>query len=573
MSNILPIRTNYYFQGEINPHDLTLLKTWVEQLEKETPKTTLELDEFLNKVDELNHKIRDTGGEIYIKMTCDTIDKKIVEDYTAFQQNISAYYAPKDFAFKNIVLNSPALKDWVVEHGKTGSLLERILKNDSDLFREENVALEIKENELGIEYRSITGSMTVEFNGEEKTLPEMAIFLKDKDRNVREKAWRVRSEKMLTHKDELNVLFNKLYELRQEIAKNAGFDNYRDYMHQAKGRFSYTVQDIHNFHDAVESEIMPLIAELNQKRKDTLQIDNLKPWDMSVSLDGKLLKPVKKTEDLIPKHITMMQQIDPIFGENFSSMDASKLLDLFNRKNKAPGGYSYPLYKYGASFIFMNAVGLHSDLTTLIHEIGHAMHEFAQADHKYSSLLGLPMEAAELASMSMEMISMDRWKECYTDKEDFRKAKYDQIEGALKFFPWCMTIDSFQQKIYTDSGTTELREQAFIDVMDRFSNKAGLNWSGLEQERAIQWLFQLHIFEVPFYYIEYGIAQLGALAVYREYKQNPKIAVENYKKFLNIGHQVPLADIYKIAGIELKFTKEYIRELVQFVREELKELS
>ena len=573
MSKKLPIRKNNYFQGDINPHDLSLLKIWVEELEKKAPKTVAELDRFLNKVEELNHKIRDTGGEIYIKMTCDTADKEIVKDYTAFQQNISAYFAPKDFAFKNIILNSPALNDWIAEHGKTGTLLERILKNDRDLFREENVALGIKESELDVEYRSITGSMTVEFNGEEKTLPEMAIFLKDKDRSVRESAWRARSEKMLSHKEELNTLFDKLYVLRQEMAKNAGFDNYRDYMHQAKGRFSYTVKDVHDFHDAVESEIMPLIAELNQKRKDTLKVDTLKPWDMGVSLDGKLLKPVKNAEDLIPKHIIMMQKTDPLFGENFSAMNDTKLLDLFNRKNKAPGGYSYPLYKYGASFIFMNAVGLHSDLTTLVHEIGHAMHEFAQADHKYTSLLDLPMEAAELASMSMEMISMDHWNECYTDAEDFRKAKYDQIEGALKFFPWCMTVDSFQQKIYTDSGTAELREKAFMDIMDRFSNKAGLDWSGLERERAIQWLFQLHIFEIPFYYIEYGIAQLGALAVYREYKKNPQLAVENYKKFLNVGHQVPLADIYKTAGIELKFTKEYIRELVQFIREELNELS
>ncbi len=565
----MTLKQDKYFIGAIDPYDLTLLKIWVESLEQEKPQTVDELEVFLQKVDELNHKLRDTAGEIYIKMTCDTADKKIVEDYTAFQQNVSAYYAPKDFAFKNIILDSPALEGWIAQHGKTGTLLQRILKNDSDLFREENVALGIKENELGVEYRSIAGSMTVDFRGEEKTLPEMGVFLKDKDRTVREEAWRVRSEKMLTHKDELNTLFDKLYDLRQEIAKNTGFDNYRDYMHQAKGRFSYTVQDVLDFHDAVQTEMIPLITELNQKRKEILKIDTLKPWDMGVSLDGKMLKPVETPEDLIPKHISMMQKTDPMFGDNFSAMNDNNLLDLFNRKNKAPGGYSYPLYKYGASFIFMNAVGLHSDLTTLVHEIGHAMHEFAQADHSYTSLLDLPMEAAELASMSMEMITMEHWDECYTNSEDLKKARYDQIEGALKFFPWCMIVDSFQQHIYTSDK--ELREKMFLEVMNRFS--AGVDWSDLEDLKAIQWLFQLHIFEVPFYYIEYGIAQLGALAVYREYKKNPQLAVDNYKKFLHVGHQIPLSDIYKTAGIELKFTREYIRDLVSFIREELEELS
>lgn len=569
---VLEAKNSLYFKGEIDPYNISLLQNWVEGLESETPQTVDELDLFLKKFDELNHKINDTGADIYIKMTCDTSDKKIVEDYNAFQQNIVAYYAEKDFNLKKMILNSPALKDWTIQHDQTGKLLEKIVRNSHDLFREKNIPLAIKESELGVEYRSITGSMTVEFQGEEKTLPEMAVFLQDSDRSIREAAWKKRAEKMIQHKQELNDLFDKLYQIRQEIAKNAGFENYRDYAHQSKNRFSYTIDDVCAFHEAVKEEMLPLIAELNEKRKKDMKLDTLRPWDMSIPVDGKVLKPVSNPEDLIPKHITIMELTDPVFGANFTSMRDSNLLDLFNRKNKAPGGYSYPLYKYGASFIFMNAVGMHSDLTTLVHEIGHAMHEFAQADHKYSSLLGLPMEAAELASMSMEMLTMEHWKECYTNPEDVRKAKYDQISGALKFFPWCMIVDKFQQEIYTIADTAEKREQAFLNIMSQFSDKVGLDWSGLEEQKAIQWLFQLHIFEVPFYYIEYGIAQLGALAVYREYKKNPQKALENYKNFLNAGSQKPLSELYKIAGIELKFTKEYISELVQFIREELSTL-
>ncbi|MGL4388359.1 MAG: M3 family oligoendopeptidase [Brevinema sp.] len=569
----LSIKSPVFFEGVIDPYDISRLESWVSQLEHSNPQTLEELELFLKKIDELNHKINDTGAQIYIKSTCDTSDKKILEDYNAFQQNIIGYYAAKDFAFKKIILNSPALSEWINTHSTTGVLLEKIMRNSYELFREENIPLSIKESELGIEYRTIVGGMSVEFNGEEKTLPELAVYLHEKDRSIRESAWRARNIKMMEHKDQLNKLFDQLFDIRQEMAKNAGFKNFRDLTHQAKGRFSYTVEDIHAFHDAVHEEIMPLIAELNKKRKNTLKLDTLRPWDMAVSLDGKILKPVKDPKDLVPKHITMMTKTDPLFGQNFTSMRDTDLLDLFNRKNKAPGGYSYPLYQYGASFIFMNAVGMHSDLITLVHEIGHAMHEFAQAKHQYTSLLGLPMEAAELASMSMEMLTMDHWNECYDDPADFKKAKYDQIAGALKFFPWCMIVDKFQQQIYTVANTAEKREQAFLEIMKQFSDKAGLDWSGLEEQKAIQWLFQLHIFEVPFYYIEYGIAQLGALAVYREYKKDKHRALENYKNFLNAGHQKPLAELYHIAGIELKFTKEYIRDLVSFIKEELETLN
>ncbi|MGL4560918.1 MAG: M3 family oligoendopeptidase, partial [Brevinema sp.] len=499
----LSTKPSVFFEGTIDPYDISLLESWVTKLEQEQPNTLEELELFLQKIDELNHKINDTGAEIYIKSTCDTSDKKILEDYQAFQQNIIGYYAAKDFSFKKIMLASQALPVWIQKHDQTGVLLDKLIRNSYDLFREENIPLSIEESALGLEYRTIVGGMTVHFQDEEKTMPELAVYLQDSDRSIREAAWRTRSEKMHAHKEELNALFDKLFTIRQQIAHNAGFKNFRDYAHQAKNRFSYTIEDIHAFHDAVQEEMMPLIAELNQKRKQTLNLDRLRPWDMAVSLDGKILKPVADPADLIPKHISMMTKTDPLFGQNFTSMRDTDLLDLFNRKNKAPGGYSYPLSKYGASFIFMNAVGMHSDLTTLVHEIGHAMHEFAQSNHQYTSLLGLPMEAAELASMSMEMLTMDHWKECYTDPADFKKAKYDQIAGALKFFPWCMIVDKFQQKIYTNADTAEKREKAFLEIMTQFSDKAGLDWSGLEREKAIQWLFQLHIFEVPFYYIEY----------------------------------------------------------------------
>ncbi len=569
MAKKLDAKINKYFNEDIDIYNPVILKEWVEKLENENPQTVEELEEFINKIDSLNLKINDIVADIYIKMTCHTDEKKHEEDYNTFQKNITSYYAPKDFNFKSIILNSPALNEWIKENGETAELFHKILKNDHDMFREKNVKLEIKESEIAIAYTSTIGGTTIHFNDLELTIPQIDAFMKDPNREVREKAWRAKNDKMIEHKSKLNDIFDNLYSVRVKMAKNAGFDNYRDYMHKLKGRFSYTVEDVYNFHSSVESEMLPLILKINEKRKEKLNVDKLRPWDMGVDLDGRVLRPVETPKDLIPKTISILNSTDELFGDNFSSMNETNLLDLFNRKNKAPGGYSYPLHKYGASFIFMNAVGLHSDLGTILHEAGHAMHEFAQADHKYTSFLSLPMEAAELASMSMEMITMDNWNICYTDNSDFEKAKYTQIEESLKFFPWCMTIDSFQHRIYTDANNSELREKVFLDTMSRFSDSIGVDWEGLEKEKKIKWLNQLHIFEIPFYYIEYGIAQLGALSVYRAYKKDSKKAIENYKNFLNTGHKAPLGSLYKAAGIELKFTKDYIKELIDFIAKDL----
>jgi len=565
----LELREYKYYKEDIDQYNPINLKKWIEELENKTPKTVSELEEFINKVDELCSKMSDIGSELYIKMTCDISDTKIRDDYTYFEENIVAYYSPKDFNFKKIISESPAFDEWAKTHGETGVLFKSLLIKDKEMFREENVPLHTKESSLGVEYRSIIGSTIINFNGEEKTLPEMEVFLEDSDRQVRESAWRASNNKILEHKETLNKLFDKLYDLRINIAKNAGFSNYRDYVHKEKGRFSYTVSDIYNFHDAVESEMLPLIKSLNKKRCEKLKIETLKPWDTKVSLDGIILKPVEKLEELIPKTIKIMEKTDIEFGRDFSSMNDTNLLDLFGRKNKAPGAYSQELYKYGASFIFMNAVGTQSDLNTLAHEIGHACHEFAQKTNKYTSFLELPMEAAELASMAMEMISMPHWRECYQEETIYNKVRLDHIENALKFFPWCMTVDSFQHKIYTDSPDAVSRETAFTEIMTRYSDAVGVDWTGLDKEKGTRWMRQLHIFEMPFYYIEYGIAQLGALAVYREYKKDAKKAVENYKRFLAKGYQVPLAKLYKEAGIELKFTKEYIRDLVSFIKDEI----
>ena len=571
MPKKLQPRTPQFYKGEINPYDLSNLNQWTDELKVFPLDTPAQLEEFVTRINELAHLLKDSLAEIYTKMTCHTDDKELEKKHAAFHQNVIAAFAPIDFELKKRVLAAPCLEAWSKESPDTRNLLVKWLKKDVDFFREENIPLATKESEYGVKYRSITGGMTVTFQGEEKTLPELGVYLKNADRSVRESAWRTRINKMLEHKQELNDLFDKLVELRQQMASNTGYANYRDYAHPLKGRFSYSVQDVLNFQEAVEEEIVPLIKELNDHRKKELGLTELRPWDLAVSPDGRMLKPVPDPSQLADKGIEILLATDKWTGDNFASMKESGLLDLVNRKNKAPGGYSYPLYKYGASFIFMNAVGIHSDLTTLVHEAGHAMHEFAAANLPYTGVLDLNMEAAELASMSMEMLSMPHWNLAY-NAEDHKKSMRDQLEDVVRFFPWCVTVDGFQQHIYTDAPDAASREKAFVDLSRRFSGATGINWDGLDAERAAMWLFQLHIFEVPFYYIEYGIAQLGALAVYRKYKQNPQKALEDYKAFLHLGSTRPLEHLYKTAGIELKFTKSYLKEIANFVREELSSL-
>ncbi|MGL5720977.1 MAG: M3 family metallopeptidase, partial [Brevinema sp.] len=373
MPRKLPQRTPQFYKGEINPYDLGNLNQWTDELKVLPLDTPVQLEEFVSRINELAHLLKDSLAEIYTQMTCHTDDKELEKKYNAFHQNVIAHFAPIDFELKKRVLSAPSLEKWCGESPDTRNLLVKWLKKDVDFFREENIPLSTKESEYGVKYRSITGGMTVEFQGEEKTLPELGVYLKNADRSVRESAWRVRVNKMLEHKQELNDLFDNLVGLRQQMATNTGYPNYRDFAHPLKGRFSYSVQDVLNFQEAVEEEIVPLVKELNDRRKQELGLSELRPWDLAVSPDGRMLKPVPEPAQLADKGIEILLATDNWTGDNFASMKESGLLDLVNRKNKAPGGYSYPLYKYGASFIFMNAVGIHSDLTTLVHEAGHAM--------------------------------------------------------------------------------------------------------------------------------------------------------------------------------------------------------
>ncbi|MBM7560206.1 M3 family oligoendopeptidase [Marinitoga litoralis] len=556
-----------YFKKEINLNSWDEVKGELEKLLNEDINSVEELLSFLEKWSELDSILSEEMAWRYIKMTCDTKEENS-KAFNEFYANIVSPAQEYDFLLKKKFYDSPfrnELKGESYEH------MNRLISRDIEIFRKENLPLMVKEQELSSKYGEIISKITVKYDGEEKTLSQMGIYLKNPDRKVREEAWRLINNAVVEHHEELEKLFDELKGIRIQIAKNAGYDNYRDYMHDAKRRFDFKPEDLYEFHNAVEKAVVPALTKLNEERKEKLGLESLRPWDTEVDVDGKILKPFEKEEEFVEKAIKILSKVDRNFAENLEKMKNTGFLDLINRKGKAPGGYNYPLSETGAAFIFMNAVGIHSDVRTLLHESGHAQHTFYSKDIPISHLKDFPSEIAELASMSMELLTLEYLDEYYSDPEDLKKAKREQLEGTLKILPWVMIVDAFQHWIYLNPNhTPEERDDYFASLMDRFNTD--IDWKGLNKEKRIRWLRQLHIFEVPFYYIEYAMSQLGAIAVYKNYKENGKKAIEQYKEFLSSGYKYPVKKLYEIAGIKFDFSEKYISELVEFIMNEISKI-
>jgi len=558
-----------YFSETLDISSWEEVQPLLEDMKQEPLTSEGEIISFIEKYGELENIVHEEAARRYIDMTRFADNEEKGKAFHAFYASVVSKMKPYDFEFKKKIYENEFFKNLP---GEKFGHLQKIIANDMELYREENIPLQVKESELSTKYGAINSRLTALFDGEEKTLSQLGVYLKDPDRSIREKAWRLRMETLGSAKEELDTLFDQLKEVRVKQAHNAGFENYRDYKHRELGRFSYTPDDIMAFHDAVEHEVIPFLRELNGERREALGLDSVRPWDTSVDLDGKALKPFRDSDELINGAIHILKDVKDDYAVKLEMMKNTGLLDLENRKGKAPGGYNYPLAETKAPFIFMNAVGLHRDVVTLLHESGHAMHTFATRDIRITPYLHTPSEVAELASMGMEFLTMDHWGHFYSDTSDLKKAWRDKLEGALKFLPWCMVVDAFQQWIYTyPDHTVEERDAYFSGLMDRFN--PGVDWSGLEKEKIISWMYQLHIFEAPFYYIEYGMAQLGALALYRNYKTKGKEeTLKEYDAFLSLGYTCPVETLYETAGLQFHFSRAYVREIVDFTQKALNDL-
>lgn len=529
------------------------------------------LEQWLKDRSELEAALEEDFAWRYIKMTCDTCNEDLVQSFQYFASEIEPKISPLNNELNKKFISSKLSNDLSDDNY---FIYIRGIKKALALFREENIPIQTQLQIEQQKYQSITGSMSVKLNGQDYTLEQASNYLKDIDREVRETTWKTITKRRLQDANSLNDLFNHLISLRHQMAVNAGFDNYRDYMFEALGRFDYTVEDCYNFHDAIRDVVVPVLEKQSIERKNALHLTQLKPWDTEVDTSGKVaLKPFENGAELIDKTIDCFGKIGESFGEKLQYMKDHQLFDVESRMGKAPGGYNYPLAESGAPFIFMNAAQSFRDLTTMVHEGGHAIHTFLTADLDLNDFKHCPSEVAELASMSMELISMDHWDVFFKNEEDLKRAKKYQLRDVLKTLPWVAVIDKFQHWIYTHpTHTTAERTEAWQDIFTSYG--AGFtSWD--EHQNALEnlWQKQLHLFEVPFYYIEYGIAQLGAIAVWKNYKQNPQFGLQQYTDALKLGYTKTLKEIYQTAGISFDFSANYIKELIDFVQDELAKLG
>lgn len=506
----------------------------------------------------------------YIKMNCNTADEKLADSFNTFITKIE----PKISVISN-ELDKKFYTDEVLSKIDSTKLFTvlRELKKDIELFREENVPLEAKMQTKEQEYGVISSKMLINYNKEEITLQKAANYLKDNNRMVREEVFKLINERRLKDSKKLDKLLSELISIRHNIANNAGFDNFRDYKFRSMGRFDYTVDDCKNFHIAIAETVKPIIEELHSTRKNKLNLDTLRPWDLDVDKNNKApLKPFEKAEDLIRKTTFVFRDLELEFGMYLNEMKNMGYLDLESRKNKAPGGFNYPLHESNVPFIYMNATGNLRDVVTMLHEGGHAVHAYLCANLELVDFKDTPAEIAELASMSMELITMDYWHYYFEDEEELKRAKRMHLEDVLTVLPWVAIVDKFQHYLYENpTHSLQERKNKWLEITKELGSSI-VDYSDYEKYKEFQWQKQLHIYEVPFYYIEYGIAQLGAIAVWKNFKQNKQKAIEQFKEALKMGYTSPIPHIYKKAGIEFNFTKEYIKELMDFVKDQLIQL-
>jgi oligoendopeptidase F len=543
---------------------------YTELLERPINSVT-ELEKWLQDRSELEAALEEDFAWRYIRMTCDTASEELLQKFQYFATEIEPKIAP----FNNKLNEKFVASEFATKlDGEKFFIYLRGVKNALELFRQENIPIQTEIQVEQQKYQSITGAMSVMIDDKEYTLEQASVFLKNLDRAKRQEVWEKITIRRLQDKDTLNDLFNLLRGLRHKLALNAGFENFRDYMFKALGRFDYTPHDCYAFHEAIEKEIVPILREQAEKRKAALGLDTLKPWDTEVDTSGKpALHPFKDGTELIEKSIQCFSNISRYLGERLEIMKDNGLFDVESRKGKAPGGYNYPLSETGAPFIFMNSAGIFRDLTTMVHEGGHAIHTFLTADLELNDFKHCPSEVAELASMSMELISMDNWDVYFKDEEELKRAKKDQLFDVLKTLPWVAVIDQYQHWIYTNPNhTNEQRYEAWEQIYNRFG--AGMvDWSEHPEAKQNLWQKQLHIFEVPFYYIEYGMAQLGAIAVWKNYKENPEKGLQQYLDALKLGYTKTINEIYETAGIKFDFSAAYVKDLAAFVKAEMEKIG
>ena len=546
--------------GELEPLYLDFLNREIGSAE--------ELEEWLLELGQFDAYVSETGSMLYVKMTCDTENTDVKQAYLDFVDNVQPELAKVSDLLNQKLADNPYADQLDAEEYE---VLLRDTRMDLALFRDENIPLGTELTKLGQRYNEICGSMTVDFDGEERTMQQMGKFLQVNDRDVRESAYRTVGERRFQDSDEIDEIYEKMIALRQKVAQNAGYQNFRDYIFDAKHRFDYSPDDCVAFHDAVEAICVPLMREVDEQRRQTLGLEKLRMWDMGHDVHGREpLKPFTEVDEMVSGTSRMFHRLSPELGEFFDSLRDGTSLDLDSRKGKAPGGYQLQRDHSRKPFIFMNATGLQRDLETMVHEAGHAFHSIYADEIPLVDYRSAPLEFCEVAAMSMELLTHEFLDEFYSP-EDANRAVRAHLEGVVSILCWIATIDAFQHWIYTHPNhSREERHQKWLELGNRFGSI--LDWSGFEDWRKVSWQKQLHLFSYPFYYIEYGIAQLGALQLWLQYREKPQTALENYATAMRLGGSRPLPNLFEAGGMKFDLGPSTVQGLIDAVRDELSTL-
>ena len=562
-----------YVPAEFDAADVAQIEPLYKELQERAIASAAELEKWLLDLSETAAVIDEYGARRYIDKSCHTDDAEIEKRYMHFIEAVEPRLKPIFFALQKKYLASPHRKKLMGKDSKRFFVLDRSWKTDVELFRDENVPLETQVTKQVSQYDKICGAMMVDFEGKQLTMQQMAKFLEKIDRPLRQRAWEASANRRLRDRAALEEIYDKCRVLRQQIAKNAGLKDYRQFAFKAHKRFDYTPEDCVRFAEAIEKTCVPLVDELDRRRALDLGLEKLRPCDLGIDPKGRPpLEPFKEdqTDVFVEKVRTIFERIAPPLARDFESLRTHKNLDLASRKGKQPGGYQCALEESRQPFVFMNATGLQRDVDTLLHEGGHAFHCLAASKEPLVFLRSAPMEFCEVASMSMELLGSDYYDVFY-NAADAARAKRSLIEGIIRFLPWMAVIDLFQHWVYTHPGqTADQRTAYWLSLLDRYSGK--IDWAGYDELRQSSWQRQLHLFHSPFYYVEYGIAQLGALQLWLKSRQDPKKAVANYRVALSLGGTRPLPELFAAAGIRFDFSTQTLAPLMQALGEELARL-
>ena len=526
-----------------------------------------QVEVFLQKESELSDQIEEMTTGHYVDFNSQNDSEKAKQQFEHDQQVVmpivKKYTALLDDAF----LSSKALNQ--LPEDQYGYLVKR-RKNAQALFQESNIELEVEEDQLATSYFEHTGSLTAEWDGEELTLPQLSAYMESDDRNQRKRAMTKLREAFIEKEEPLQEILTELIQLRQKKAENAGFTNYMDYMFKKYERFDYTPEDCKRLAENVATYVKPIVEKIHKRHQHELGLDSYLPWDRSGIKQGENpLKPFQTTEELVSKTETVLNQLDPSFGKLLADLNKGSALDLESRKGKSPGGFCSPLPLSQLSVIFMNHAEQHEDMITLVHEMGHCIHSDLKKDLSLEMYRETPMESSELASMSMELFSMPFWNTYYPKQQDYERAKRDQLESVVTFLPGGVVIDQFQHWLYENPTHTAAERNEKYRALVEAHHSNLVDWSNYEKWQETQWLGVLHIFEVPFYYIEYVIAQLGAIQMYKNFQENPEKTLKQYKEALALGSSTSLSAVFETAGIRFDFSEEMIRSLMAFMEKEL----